>query len=152
MVNIIHRVGIRASISEVYRAIATIEGIAEWWTTDTSGISEINQAIQVRFSSHDGTILGSMEMEVTELTPSEKIQWRFLSGPSEWVDTMVTFELKQEDSFTIVQFVHSEWKEEVEFMAHCSTKWGVFLLSLKQFLECGTGTPAPNDIKIDNWN
>jgi hypothetical protein len=37
-------------------------------------------------------------------------------------------------------------------MHHCSTKWGVFLMSLKSLLETGKGAPAPNDIKIDNWN
>jgi hypothetical protein len=33
-----------------------------------------------------------------------------------------------------------------------STKWGVFLMSLKALLETGKGAPEPNDIKIDNWN
>ncbi len=37
-------------------------------------------------------------------------------------------------------------------MHHCSTKWGVFLVSLKWLLEKGKGAPEPNDIKIDNWN
>jgi hypothetical protein len=37
-------------------------------------------------------------------------------------------------------------------MDHCSTKCGVFLLSLKSLLETGKGSPGPNDVKIDNWN
>ncbi len=36
-------------------------------------------------------------------------------------------------------------------MHHCSTKWGVFMLSLKQLLETGTGSPSPDDAHIDNW-
>jgi hypothetical protein len=40
----------------------------------------------------------------------------------------------------------------VEFMHHCSTKWAVFLLSLKSLVETGQGAPEPNDVKIDNWN
>jgi hypothetical protein len=36
-------------------------------------------------------------------------------------------------------------------MHHCSTKWGVFLLSLKAFLETGKGAPWPNEIKLDGW-
>jgi hypothetical protein len=31
-------------------------------------------------------------------------------------------------------------------------KWGTFLLSLKQLIETGKGRPAPDDLKIDNWN
>jgi hypothetical protein len=34
-----------------------------------------------------------------------------------------------------VLFKHQGWKEPVEFMHHCSTKWAVFLLSLKSLLE-----------------
>jgi hypothetical protein len=37
-------------------------------------------------------------------------------------------------------------------MYHCSTKWAVFLLSLKQLVETGTGSPEPNDVKISNWH
>ncbi len=37
-------------------------------------------------------------------------------------------------------------------MHHCSTKWAVFLMSLKSLLETGTGAPDPHDVKIDNWN
>jgi hypothetical protein len=40
----------------------------------------------------------------------------------------------------------------MEFMLHCSTKWAVFLMSLKSLLETGTGAPDPRDVKIDNWN
>jgi hypothetical protein len=36
-------------------------------------------------------------------------------------------------------------------MHHCSTKWGVFLLSLKSLLETGKGRAAPNEIKLDAW-
>ncbi len=37
-------------------------------------------------------------------------------------------------------------------MHHCSTKWGVFLMSLKSLVETGKGAPDPNDVKLDNWN
>jgi hypothetical protein len=44
------------------------------------------------------------------------------------------------------------WREAVEFTAHCSMKWATFLLSLRAFVETGNGKPAPDDLKIDNWN
>jgi len=49
-------------------------------------------------------------------------------------------------------FAHRNWREEVEFMAHCSTKWATFLLSLRDFAESGKGQPSPNDLKIGNWH
>ena len=47
---------------------------------------------------------------------------------------------------------HEGWKDPVEFLHHCSTKWGALLLSLKSLVETGGGAPWPNDVKIDNWN
>ena len=37
MVDILHRVGIKASLDQVYQALATREGAAAWWTTNTQG-------------------------------------------------------------------------------------------------------------------
>jgi len=31
-------------------------------------------------------------------------------------------------------------------------KWATFLLSLREYVETGTGKPSPHDLKIDNWN
>ncbi len=74
-------------------------------------------------------------------------------GPDEWIGTHVSWDLKQEDDQSTVLFKHLRlgWKEPVEFMHHCSTKWGVFLLSLKALLETGKGRPWPNEIKLDSW-
>ena len=152
MADIIHRVGIKAPISKVYAALSTVEGVAGWWTQQTSGSSKIGGTIVVRFLSADGKEIGSMNMEVIALDPNKKVHWRFTAGPEEWIGTDAIFNLSQEGDYTIVLFGHRNWREAVEFTAHCSTKWGVFLMSLKELVETGTGKPAPRDIKIDNWN
>lgn len=152
MANINHRIGIQSSLQKVYEALATTEGISNWWTNDTTGTSEIGKTICVRFNTPNGEELGSMNMEVTVLNPNKTVQWKFVSGPNEWIDTKVTFNLVQEENYTIVLFQHSDWREEVEFMSHCSMKWATFLISLKEFVETGKGKPSPNDFKIDNWN
>lgn len=91
-------------------------------------------------------------MKVLDLQPANHVLWQVVDGPEEWIGTTVSWELKEEGDYTIVLFTHHGWKEPVEFMYHCSTKWGVFLLSLKSLLETGTGAAAPNDIKLGNWN
>ena len=152
MVDIIHRVGIKAPASKVYEALSTVEGIAGWWTRDTSGKSQIGKTIVVRFFSPDERELGSMSMEVKSLEPGRKVQWTFIAGPEEWIGTDATFDLQQEGDYTIVMFGHRNWREAVEFTAHCSMKWAMFMLSLKELIETGKGRPSPHDIKIDNWN
>src|SRR5687768_15044759 len=141
MVNIIHRVGIQASLEKVYDALATTEGISKWWTKDTSGESQPGKTVVVRFHTPDGNEMGSMNIEIKDLIPGKKIHWKFSAGPKEWIGTEVVFDLKKEENYTIVMFSHLNWSEEVEFKAHCSMKWAIFLLSLKQLIETGKGSP-----------
>lgn len=147
MPDILHRVGMRSSLPEdVYRELTTIEGLAGWWTKDTTGDSSLGGVLEFRFQA------GGFDMKVLELEPSRRVLWEVVGGPDEWIGTTVSWELRQEGDYTILLFKHGGWKEPVEFMYHCSTKWGVFLLSLKAFVETGVGLPEPDDIKIDNWN
>lgn len=152
MPDIIHRVGIKASSSKVYAALSTVEGVAGWWTKNTSGSSKIGGTIGVRFHSPEGKEIGSMKMEVVTLDPNKKVQWRCTSGPEEWIGTEVIFDLSQDGDDTIVLFGHRNWREANDFTAHCSMKWATFLLSLRELVESGKGKPSPDDIKIDNWN
>ena len=152
MADIIHRVGIKASSAKVYAALATAEGVAGWWTRETTGTSKPGGTIDVRFLSPQGKEIGGMSMEVVALEPNRKVHWRFRKGPEEWIGTDATFDLTQEGEYTIVLFGHRNWREPVEFMAHCSMKWATFMLSLRELVETGRGKPSPSDIKIDNWN
>ncbi|SFC56221.1 Uncharacterized conserved protein YndB, AHSA1/START domain [Flagellimonas taeanensis] len=152
MTDIIHRVGIKAPISEVYKALASVEGVASWWTRSTTGNSAVGKTIRVQFNSKEGKEIGSMDMLVKALEQDKKVHWHFTGGPEEWIGTDAVFNLHAEGDHTIVLFGHRNWKEAVEFTAHCSMKWAIFLLSLKNLVETGEGSPSPDDIKIDNWN
>jgi Activator of Hsp90 ATPase homolog 1-like protein len=125
--------------------LTTLEGLSGWWTNTTLGETKVGGMLQFRFG------VGGIDIKVLELYPAERVVWQVVSGPEEWIGTKVIWDLRQEGDWTIVLFKHQGWKEPVEFMHHCSTKWGVFLLSLKSLLETGKGTPAPNDLKLDSW-
>jgi hypothetical protein len=70
--------------------------------------------------------------------------------PEPWMGTEILFQLLSDGEQTFVRFTHSNWKELTDFLAHCSTKWAVFLLSLKDEAEVGQGKPFPDDIQIDH--
>ena len=149
--DILHRVGIKSSLAEVYKALATREGLAAWWTSNTQGESKVGGTLEFLFSA-GGVEIGGFEMKVLELHPAELVRWQVTDGPAEWVGTTIDFELKQDGDYCIVLFRHRGWKEAVEFMHHCSTKWALFLMSLKSLLETGKGLPNPDDTRIGNWN
>lgn len=150
MVDIVHRIGIRAPAAKVYQAVATAQGVAGWWSRDTTGTAA-GGTVESRFH-RDGREIGRMDYRMERVEPDREIRWRFTEGPPEWIGTEATFHLTQDGDMTILVFGHRNWREPVEFMAHCSMKWAVFLLSLRELLETGTGRPAPEDMKIDNWN
>ena len=152
MVDIVHRIGIRARANDVYDAVSTARGVAGWWTSDTTGRASAGGEVDVRFRNVDGSEIGRMKFEIAERAPGRDVRWHFTDGPPEWIGTEATFQLTEEDGMTVLVFGHRNWKEPVEFMAHCSMKWAVFLLSLRSLLETGQGQPAPQDVKIDNWN
>jgi uncharacterized protein YndB with AHSA1/START domain len=148
MVDILHRVGMKTeSPQKVYDALTTVDGLAGWWTDDTKGSGEVGGILQFRFPPLDG-----FDMEVVEATPSERVTWRVADGPEEWIGTTIEWRLRQDDEYTIVLFRHEGWQEPGEFMHHCSTKWGSYLLSMKSLVETGEGAPAPRDVQISDWH
>jgi uncharacterized protein YndB with AHSA1/START domain len=145
MPDILHRVAIKSAPNDTYRVLTTLEGLAGWWTTDTQGNCNVGGVIQFRFGTR-----GSIDMKVLELDPAKRVLWQVVGGPQDWIGTKVSFELTQDDDFTIILFKHQRWKKAIEFMHHCSTKWALFLMSMKSLVETGKGAPYPNDIHISN--
>ncbi|MGQ5261741.1 SRPBCC family protein [Micromonospora sp. ZYX-F-536] len=145
MVDILHQVGVVAPLDDVYRAVATPEGIAGWWSTDTTGKSEVGGQVAVRFGDS-----GGFDLEILELDPADWVRWRVVGGPQEWIGTEISWRFDQRGEYTIVNFTHEGWREPVEFMYECSTKWATFLMSLKELVETGRGRPAPDDVQISD--
>ncbi|MFI7589085.1 SRPBCC domain-containing protein [Spongisporangium articulatum] len=148
MMDILHRIGIEnSSPTTVYDALTTVDGLAGWWTEDTSGQAGEGGTVAFRFPP-----VGGFDMEVLAAKPGERVEWRLVDGPEEWVGTTIDWQLRQDGDWTIVLFGHRGWREPVEFMHHCSSKWGSFLMSLKSMVETGTGHPAPHDVQISDWH
>lgn len=140
-----HRVGIRGSLHDIYTALTTDAGLSRWWTTDTEGAGGVGSIIHFRFNG------GGPDFEVIELQLDRRVRWRHSgSMPEDWMGTEISFELIQADDQVFVRFRHSHWKTASDFMARCSTKWGVFLPSLKDAIETGAGRPFPHDVPIDH--
>jgi uncharacterized protein YndB with AHSA1/START domain len=145
MPDIRHRVVVSAPLKSVYEAIATTEGISEWWTRDgVRGDWSEGSKVKFYFGSPDPAAI----MEVTRLDPQGNVSWNCVEGADEWVGTKLTFELTFKDDETVVLFSHADWREPSEFMAHCSARWAYFLLSMKSLVETGKGTPFPEDLKF----
>jgi uncharacterized protein YndB with AHSA1/START domain len=138
MPDILHRVGIDASPNKVFAALTTIEGLCGWWVSTTTGNTATGGTID----------FGFCDMQVVCVEPNKLVHWRCARGPDEWLNTEVIFRLQWKEDQTFVVFTHANWKEPVEFMHHCSTKWATFVLSLRDSVEKSDGHPVPHDLKI----
>lgn len=124
MPDILHRVGIGTRPHAVFDALTTIGGLRRWWIATATG--DPREGGEVDFGFCTMLVLGA--------EPNTRVHWRCVAGPDEWVFTEVIFNLSWNEDQTIVLFKHAKWKEPVEFMHECSTRWATSLLSLRDQL------------------
>jgi uncharacterized protein YndB with AHSA1/START domain len=145
--DILHRVQIQAAPEQVYAALTEGEKLSEWWTRGSVSSPDVDAVAEFPFQNGGASPVVT-RMRIQHLNPNKEVRWTCVRGPDEWTGTRVSFRLEQKDDATIVHFAHRGWKETSDSYEHWSTKWGYFLLSLKQFLETGKGTPHPEDLLI----
>lgn len=141
MANICLMFGTKAPVETVMATLNTLEGLSKWWTPHTTGSTAKGGEILFRFPET------GPDMRVLESTPN-KVLWKCTNGPTEWIGTHLSFDVSERDGQTILMFKHADWAEEVPFFHFCSTKWALFLLSLRDYLETGQGRAFPNDIPV----
>ena len=136
MAEIRHRIGIKGSAADIYALLTTDSGLSKWWTTDTRGAGPVGSIIEFRFGG------GGPDFTIIELVPNRLVRWQHSGNmPEDWQGSEIAFELHEDSKQTILNFSHYNWADSGEFLAHCSTKWGVFMMSLKSFVETGKGMP-----------
>lgn len=144
MAEIRHRVGIRGSATDIYELLTTDGGLSKWWTSDTRGAGQPGSIIEFRFGG------SGPDFVVMELIPERLVRWQHAGDiPGDWKGTEISFDLSEDEKQTVVEFSHYNWSSSDAFLAHCSTKWGVFMMSLKSCIETGKGQPWPDDVHID---
>lgn len=137
MAEILHEVLIKASPSRVYRALTEQREFTHWLTTSAITEPVVNTISEFTFD-HGQTILRA---KIVKLLPSRTIIWHCVSGFPEWIDTQITFELKQLDKGTLLLFSHRGWRSTAGTFAHFNFNWARYLMSLKTYLEKGKGFP-----------
>ena len=136
MSSILHRLTIDAAPEHVRQLVATKEGIEQWWTG------------QIAVSFGDRT---AATFAIEEMTP-ERIVWRCVGGPSDWIDTTIGFTFEpRADGGTTLRFQHAGWQEETDLMYGCSTNWGAYLMSLKSGAEDNGFAAYPHG-EISRWS
>ena len=150
MATLHHQVWIDAPISKVYAALATAEGLGNWWAPHTS--TETGAGIVL--SHNPGEQHGEVRMRVLETRPEQRVEWEVVSThpaqspASAWTGTHIAFELHRRDNprlwrgiesdspaLTVLEFRHSGWDRGSDYIGFCNFAWGEALLMLKKWCE-----------------
>jgi uncharacterized protein YndB with AHSA1/START domain len=131
-----HLIHINVESENVYNALTTIDGLSNWWTNLTSGLSKLNGIIEFRFNEPY-----FMRMKVIELEKNKKVLWQCIEAEKDWIGTLISFELESQGNKTILRFKHDAWPTHSDFFAHCNLSWAKYLISLRDYLQTGKGRP-----------
>lgn len=134
MASIKHLLHIATPEETVYKALTTIEGLSNWWTTQVSGGTNEGDTITFKFGSH------SMGQKITELAHNT-VSWECAAGGEDWIGTTITITLDRNEEKTRLRFEHAGWKETGDHYANINFSWGRYLESLRQYCQTGTGSP-----------
>lgn len=135
MAEVAHLVRIRATPEEVYRRVATVEGIAAWFTEASCSEYELGSTLELRFGDDP------VAFTISELVEPARIVWHCTTPENSWYGTDIAFEFEAQGDRTVVRFDHSGWSEVSDRFRDCSMSWAYFLESLRLLLEEGRGTP-----------
>lgn len=141
-----HRVGIQAPIHDVYLATHQPSKLQSWWATEATGSAAAGSQVELVFPGFPNHV-----WEIAELADDERVRLKLLQGPEPWQGSELCFEFHASSEQVFMTLTHTTGPNtpEAAFQYFC-TKWPMFLVSLKLYLETGSGMPYPNDIKIQH--
>ncbi len=139
MHDVMHLIKIHASSDRVYLAITTADGIRQWWTRDAAIEAKVGAAGEFGFNGKRFVA----KVTIEELNPTTRVRWKVVHAA--WDGKDIGFDLKADGNDTTIRFSHRGFSRADDGYASATTRWGVYLVSLKRYLETGKGTPNPDD-------
>ncbi len=143
MASVRHRVGIRGSPGEIFGSLVEPSGLTGWWATSASGSSVAGSALELTFGE-----LVTLSFEIRDLKADSQVRLACSSELFPWRGSRLEFFLEEAEDQVFVTLTHSNDDADDESFLYFNTKWPIYLLSLRDFIETGTGRPYPDDIKI----
>ncbi len=128
----------------MFRAISTPEGLREWWATSADGEVVEGGTLNLVFDR-----LTTLKFRYDQIVPPTKLVISCFDSFKSWDKTQLVFEIEEREGQVFLTHTHQNIPDgDMESLSYFSTKWTVYLLSLKQYLETGKGTPYPNEPKL----
>ena len=131
MADLKHQVPIDAAPAKVYAAIATQNGMRNWWTADTRMDEKSGGKAEFGFDKR-GMVF---RMEIDTLDSGKRIVMRCHGDHPEWAGTTLSWTIAGADDKAVLHFTHGGWKDVTDFCASCNSMWGQLMFRLKGYVE-----------------
>ena len=110
MPRIVHELVVKAPPDRVFRAMATPEGLARWWTKTTRGKPQEGAEYSLFFGPGF-----DWQGKMTRYQPDSTFELQMTKAHPDWIGTRVGCELHAEGTDnTRVRFYHAGWPTENE--------------------------------------
>jgi hypothetical protein len=126
MIDLHHRIAIKAPVTEVFQALSTAEGLS-WWCPKVE-----RSEVGLLLSFDDCASV--LRMKVESESP-EQVRWICTGDLEDWRGTMLKWDLTELEGTTHVAFTHAGWAYLSPHCATTNTCWGQLLFALKKKLE-----------------
>lgn len=133
-----NRIFVMAPRSEVFKAVATSEGLSRWFVTTAVIEPRVGGHIALEWEEF-GYDRGTIKDEGGVLSYEENSRFSFTWNPGE-SRTTVTFAFEEARGGTLVSLTdegYTDSPQDFEALLACAVGWGEALLALKAFLEHG---------------
>ena len=137
MPDILHDVNINATPEKVYRAITQEDAFKAWWTVDSKVSPQVGNVNE--FSFYNGMV--TFKLPVTKLEANKHVHWDVNQGGPGWENTRITWDIESGENGTVLHFGHRGFASTEGGYAGTNFNWAWYLISLKKYLETGTGDP-----------
>jgi uncharacterized protein YndB with AHSA1/START domain len=135
-----HRV-VHAPRADVFRTLATLEGLRGWWTLDVTGSPDAGGDLRFGFSEHDvlfHVVRADQDVVEWQCTKHENLP--------EWAGTKVRFEMfDRPGGSTRLFFRHEGLAPSCDCYEQCAHGWDFFMPSIAAAAESNDGAPWGSD-------
>jgi uncharacterized protein YndB with AHSA1/START domain len=121
----------RCPPAKVYAAIATQNGMRNWWTADTRMDETSGGKAEFGFDKR-GMVF---RMDILTLNPGKQVIMKCHGDHPDWDGTTLTWTIEPRDNQTILHFTQGGLREVTDFMAGCNSMWGQLMFRIKGYVE-----------------
>ncbi len=135
-------VPLNAAPDKLYNALTSQDEIRLWWTQQADVVPKVGGVSEFRF--YNGGV--TLRLETAEMTPNSKVVWKAVSGVPDWPGTSVVWDIVPvENGGTKLLFSHRDFASSEGSLPYTTYNWAWYIISLKKYLETGTGSPHTGD-------